>query len=94
MTFMVYFGKDDIWKIASVDPQGVATIDSTVDRLRMKLENPLGVLVDYDTASGKEPTGIATSSRKWPTFWLEAHRPEDEPARRGPGGQPAARIAG
>jgi hypothetical protein len=50
---------DDVWKIDSVDKEGVATINRTIDRIQIKLQGPQGVIVDYDTASGKEPTGMA-----------------------------------
>jgi hypothetical protein len=48
-------------KTQSVDAAGVATVMVTVDRVQMKLQSAQGVLVDYDTASGKEPEGTAKS---------------------------------
>ena len=50
---------ENVWKIESVDNEGVATITQTIDRMQMKMQGPQGVLVDYNTASDNEPTGMA-----------------------------------
>jgi hypothetical protein len=47
-------------KIESVDPQGPASMTQTVTRSRFKLQSPQGIVIDYDTASGKKPEGMAT----------------------------------
>jgi hypothetical protein len=65
VTMTIGFTYDDTWKIKSVDKAGVATIDRTIDRIQMKIQGPLtkqgsqGALVDFDSASDKEPTGMA-----------------------------------
>jgi hypothetical protein len=59
MTVMFAVRIDDAWKIDSVDKQGVATIDRTIDRMRLKAQGPQGILIDFDTATDKELTGIA-----------------------------------
>jgi len=46
-------------KIESVDPQGVASITQTIDRVQMKMTSPQGIGMDYDSASGKPPEGLA-----------------------------------
>ncbi len=57
---------DDAWKIQSVDKEGVATIDRTIERIQMKIQGPLkkqgpqGVLLEFDSAADKGPkTGMA-----------------------------------
>ena len=47
------------WKVNSVDAEGVASVTQTVDRARVKMESPQGIMIDYDSASGEEPEGIA-----------------------------------
>jgi hypothetical protein len=50
---------DMILKVEAVDPKGVASLSQTIDRIQMKLQSPQGVMLDYDSASGKEPEGMA-----------------------------------
>ena len=80
ITLPIVFAYDDAWKIKSVDKEGVATIDRTIDRIQMKIEGPLkkqgpqGVLIEFDSASDKEPAGMAKVLRKWPTPWSSKSR--------------------
>lgn len=46
-------------KVESVDEQGTATLTQTIERLRIKMQSAQGVLMDFDTAEGKEPEGMA-----------------------------------
>ncbi len=46
-------------KIESVDPKGVASITQTIDRIQMKMTSPQGIGMEYDSASGKPPEGLA-----------------------------------
>ena len=50
---------DMVWKVDSVDDQGVITLDQLIQGIRMKLQSAQGVLMEYDSASGKEPEGMA-----------------------------------
>jgi len=43
----------------AVDDQGVASLRQTFDRVRMKMQGPQGVMMEYDSQSGKKPEGIA-----------------------------------
>lgn len=45
----------------AVDPQGTATIEQKIERVRMKMEGIPGMGIDYDSASGKKPEGLAAS---------------------------------
>lgn len=47
------------WKAVSVDKEGAATTAVTYDRIQMKTQGPQGVLMQYDSASDKEPEGMA-----------------------------------
>lgn len=49
---------DMSWAVQSVDADGVASITQTFDRMRMKMESPQGIMLDYDSASDKEPEGM------------------------------------
>ena len=40
---------DTSWKVKSVDADGTATIEQTVDRIQMKMDSPLGGGLDYDS---------------------------------------------
>ncbi len=40
---------DTSWKVKSVDGDGTATIEQTVDRIQMKMDSPLGGGLDYDS---------------------------------------------
>jgi len=46
-------------KVDSVDPQEVASITQTIDRVQLKMTSPQGIGMDYDSASGKPPEGLA-----------------------------------
>ena len=46
-------------KIESVDARGVASVTQTIDRIQMKMTSPQGIGLDYDSASGKPPEGLA-----------------------------------
>jgi len=48
------------WKVEAVDPKGVASVTQTIERMQMKLQSPQGVMLEYDSAAGKEPEGMAT----------------------------------
>lgn len=47
------------WDINDVDSAGVASMTQTIEKIRMKVETPQGVAIDYDTSSGKDPEGQA-----------------------------------
>jgi hypothetical protein len=49
---------DMSWKAESVDDQGVISMDQTIDRMQMKMQSAQGVLLDYDSSSGKQPEGM------------------------------------
>jgi hypothetical protein len=49
---------DVTWAIRAVDAEGTASLSQTIDRVRIKMEMPQGVNIDYDTASDKEPEGL------------------------------------
>jgi hypothetical protein len=49
---------DMAWKVDSVDKQGVITIDQQFERIQMKMQTAQGVMMDYDSAAGKEPQGM------------------------------------
>lgn len=59
------FSYEDTWKVASVDKEGVTAIERTIDRIQMKIQGPRKkqgpqeVLLEFDSASDKEPTGMA-----------------------------------
>ena len=46
-------------KVESVDEQGTATLTQTIERIRMKMQSAQGVLMEFDSAAGKEPEGMA-----------------------------------
>jgi hypothetical protein len=46
-------------KIESVDARGVASVTQTIDRIQMKMTSPQGIGMEYDSASGKPPEGLA-----------------------------------
>ena len=46
-------------KVDSVDPQGVASITQTIDRVPAQDDLAARDLMDYDSASGKPPEGLA-----------------------------------
>ncbi len=50
---------DLVWKVESVDDQGVITSDQSFQRIEMKVQSAQGVIMEYDSASGKEPEGMA-----------------------------------
>ncbi len=47
------------WEVTSIDEQGVATMSLTTDRIRMKMQGPQGVMMEYDSQSEKKPEGMA-----------------------------------
>jgi Tol biopolymer transport system component len=59
MTITVGFAYDDAWKVKSVDKDGVATIDRTIDRMQMRVQGPQGrmgpqaLLLEFDSAADK-----------------------------------------
>lgn len=59
ITMSIDYRVDDVWKIGSVDKEGVATVNRTIDHVRLKVTGPQGVVVDYDSASPTEPNGAA-----------------------------------
>jgi hypothetical protein len=48
------------WAVTSVDSDGVASLTQTFTRMRIKMESPQGIMMDYDTASEEEPQGFLT----------------------------------
>jgi hypothetical protein len=59
VTMTMTMTADYLWTIRAVDPSGVATTEQSVERMQMKMQGPQGGLIDYDSASGKEPEGMA-----------------------------------
>jgi hypothetical protein len=49
---------DVSWAVKAVDAQGIATVNQTIDRVRMKMDMAQGMKVEYDSASNKEPEGL------------------------------------
>ena len=45
------------WDVKAVDNDGVASMVQTIERMKRKVETPQGAILDYDSASDKEPTG-------------------------------------
>jgi hypothetical protein len=54
---------DVSWHVQSVDDRQVASMTTTVDRIRTRMESPQ-YNVEYDSDSDEEPTGIAAQSAK------------------------------
>jgi hypothetical protein len=50
---------DWAWKVDSVDAQSVITLDQKIERIQMKIQSAQGVMLEYDSAAGKEPEGMA-----------------------------------
>jgi hypothetical protein len=46
------------WEVKSIQEDGTAIVEQTVDRFRTKMESPQGIMLEYDSASGKEPEGL------------------------------------
>ncbi|HEY4761716.1 MAG TPA: DUF6263 family protein [Thermoguttaceae bacterium] len=46
-------------KVEAVDAKGNASLTLLMDRVRMKVDTPQGVIIDYDTASQEKPKGLA-----------------------------------
>ena len=46
-------------KVEAVDEQGTATLTQMIERVRIKMHSAQGVLMDFDSAAGKEPEGMA-----------------------------------
>ena len=59
ITMTMTMNMDMRQKVEAVDPQGVASITQTIDRIQMKMTSPQGIGMDYDSASGKPPEGLA-----------------------------------
>ena len=57
MTGTMKLSMDNVWKVESVDNEGVATINRTIDRMRMKVRGPHGVHMEFDTASDRNILG-------------------------------------
>ena len=49
-----------LWKVDSVDDQGLITLDQVIESMEMKVQSAQGVIMEYDSESGKEPEGMAT----------------------------------
>ena len=47
------------WKVDSVDDQGLINLDQVIQRMQMKVQSAQGVIMEYDSAAGKEPEGMA-----------------------------------
>jgi hypothetical protein len=50
------------WTVRSVDKNGTAVMEQTIDRIRMKIESPLGKPVEYDTARDSKPSGLVAAT--------------------------------
>ena len=50
------------WTVRSVDKDGTAAMEQTIDRIRMKIESPLGKPVEYDTARDTKPGGLVAAT--------------------------------
>jgi Family of unknown function (DUF6263) len=50
------------WKVRSVDKDGKAAMEQTIDRIRMKIESPLAKPVEYDTARDVKPSGLVAAT--------------------------------
>ena len=59
VTLTTTMSGDTLWKVESVDKDGAGTVSQTMEGMRIKVQGPQGVVVDYDSASGKEPEGAA-----------------------------------
>jgi hypothetical protein len=65
ITMSLHFTYEDLWRVKSVDREGIATIDRSIDRMQMKVEGPRkkdaprGTLMEFDTASDKEAVGMS-----------------------------------
>jgi hypothetical protein len=49
---------DMAWKVDTVDDKGMITLDQLIERIQMKVQSAQGVIMEYDSASGKEPEGM------------------------------------
>jgi len=59
MTFSTKTTMDMDWKVDAVDDKGEITMDQTIQRIQLKTQGAQGVLMEYDSAAGKEPEGLA-----------------------------------
>jgi hypothetical protein len=59
ITSIVTTTSDETWKIQSLDKDGIATIDRTVERIRGKSQGSHEIAMEFDSASDKPPTGEA-----------------------------------
>ena len=50
---------DMTWTVESVAAEDAVVIAQKTDRIQMKMQSPQGVIMEYDTASEKEPEGMA-----------------------------------
>lgn len=55
--FTMGMGFDVTWKVKSVADDGAAVVEQTVDRIRIKMDSPLGGALDYDSAKETAPEG-------------------------------------
>jgi hypothetical protein len=46
-------------KVEAADEQGTATVTQTIERMQVKIQSAQGVLLEFDSAEGKEPEGMA-----------------------------------
>lgn len=50
---------DMTWTITAVDDKDVASMTQAIDRMQIKVQGPQGVILDYDSQTGKKPEGPA-----------------------------------
>lgn len=50
------------WTVRSVDKDGTAAMEQTIDRIRIKIESPIGKPVEYDTARDTKPGGLVAAT--------------------------------
>jgi hypothetical protein len=50
---------DLVVRVESVDEQGTAALFQTIERMQMKVQSAQGVMLEFDSAAGKEPEGMA-----------------------------------
>jgi hypothetical protein len=59
MAFITKQIMDMTWTVESVAAEDAVVIAQKTDRIQMKMQSAQGVIMEYDTASEKEPEGIA-----------------------------------
>jgi hypothetical protein len=50
---------DMTWSVESVAAEDAVVMAQKIDRIQMKMQSAQGVIMEYDSASGKEPEGMA-----------------------------------